>query len=133
MDVGDPSNFVRILELFGQSIPGLREMFSSVSITDIETEETIRKVFKNTDYLLDPHGAVGYLALERYLSDHSTNKGIFLETAHPVKFPESVERITGNKIPVPEIVKPMMLAEKKSTLVPADYTSLKDFLLKFLS
>ncbi len=133
MDVGDPSNFVRILELFGQSIPGLREMFSSVSITDSETEETIRKVFKNSGYILDPHGAVGYLALERYLSDHSTNKGIFLETAHPVKFPESVERITGNKIPVPEIVKPMMLAEKKSTLVPADYTSLKDFLLKFLS
>lgn len=133
MDVGDPSNFVRILELFGQSIPELSKIFSSVSTTDSETEQTILKVFKETGYLLDPHGAVGYLALKRYLSNHTTNKGFFLETAHPVKFPESVERITGKKIPVPEIVKPIMLAEKKSTLVPADYTSLKDFLLKFQS
>jgi threonine synthase len=131
MDVGDPSNFVRILELFGQSLPELTKMFSSVSITDNETEQTILKVYKDRGYLLDPHGAVGYLALERHLADHSTKKGFFLETAHPVKFPESVERITGEKIPVPEEVKPMMLAEKKSILVEADYIDLKEFLLNF--
>jgi threonine synthase len=131
MDVGDPSNFVRILELFGQSIPGLRKMLSSVSITDSETELTILKVFKDTGYLLDPHGAVGYLALERYLADHSKKNGFFLETAHPVKFPESVERITGKKILVPELVKPMMKAEKKSTLIRTDYNELKEFLVNF--
>lgn len=131
MDVGDPSNFVRILEIFGQSIPELRKVLSSVSITDSETELTILKVFKETGYLPDPHGAVGYLALERYLADHSKKKGFFLETAHPVKFPESVERITGKKIPVPEMVKPMMLAEKKSTGVRADYNELKEFLTNF--
>ena len=131
MDVGDPSNFVRILELFGQSLPELTKMLSSVSITDNETEQTILKVYTDKGYLLDPHGAVGYLALERYLTDHPAKKGFFLETAHPVKFPDSVERITGKKIPVPEEVKPMMLAEKKSTLVGADYIDLKEFLLNF--
>jgi threonine synthase len=131
MDVGDPSNFVRILELFEQSVPELSKILSSVSITDSETEQTILKVFKETGYILDPHGAVGYLALERYLADHSTKKGFFLETAHPVKFPESVERITGKKITVPEQVKPIMLAEKKSTLVKADYSELKEFLMYF--
>lgn len=131
MDVGDPSNFVRILELFGQSLPELTKIFSSVSITDSETEETILQVFKESGYLLDPHGAVGYLALERFLADHSSKKGFFLETAHPVKFPESVERITGKKIPVPEEVKPMMLAEIKSILIQAEYEGLKNFLNNF--
>jgi threonine synthase len=131
MDVGDPSNFVRILELFGQSLPELKKMFSSVSITDNETEQTILSVYKERSYLLDPHGAVGYLALERYLADHSAKKGFFLETAHPVKFPESVERITGKKIPVPQEVQPMMMAEKKSTLIQAEFTDLKDFLMNF--
>lgn len=131
MDVGDPSNFVRILELFGQSLPELTKMLSSVSITDNETEQTILKVYNDRGYLLDPHGAVGYLALDRYLADHPGKKGFFLETAHPVKFPESVERITGKIIPVPDEVKPMMLAEKKSSLIQAEYQYLKDFLIKF--
>ncbi len=131
MDVGDPSNFIRILELFGHSLPELIKKFSSVSITDNETEQTISKVYTEKGYLLDPHGAVGYLALERYLSEHSIKKGFFLETAHPVKFPESVERITGEKIPVPEEVQPMMQAVKKSTMVNADYINLKEFLLNF--
>jgi threonine synthase len=131
MDVGEPSNFVRILELFGKSLPELLKILSSVSITDFETEQTILKVYKESGYLLDPHGAVGYLALEKYLADHTMKKGFFLETAHPVKFPESVERITGDIIPVPKQVQPMMLAQKKSTLVKADYTDLKEFLLNF--
>jgi threonine synthase len=131
MDVGDPSNFIRILELFGQSLPELTKRFSSESISDSETEQTILKVYNEAGYLLDPHGAVGYLALERYLADHSKKKGFFLETAHPVKFPESVERITGKIIRVPEEVKPMMLAEKKSTLIQAEYSNLKEFLINF--
>jgi len=131
MDVGDPSNFTRILELFDQSLTDLTKILSSVSITDSETEETILRIFKETGYLLDPHGAIGYLALEEYLREHPGKKGFFLETAHPVKFPESVERITGYKIPVPEHVKPIMMAEKKATFIHGDYESLKKYLENF--
>jgi threonine synthase len=131
MDVGDPSNFTRILELFDRSLPELSKILSAVSITDSETEETILRVFNELGYLLDPHGAVGYLALERFLSEYPGKKGFFLETAHPVKFPESVERITGHEIPVPEHVKPIMRAEKKSTLIEADYEALKKILENF--
>lgn len=131
MDVGDPSNFIRILELFDHSIPEISRVLSSVSVTDSETEDTIRRVFKESGYLLDPHGAVGYLALERYLAEYPGKKGFILETAHPVKFPESVERITGQAIPVPEHVKPIMLAKKKATLIPAEYESLRSFLDSF--
>ena len=107
------------------------KILSSVSITDSETEDTIRRVFKESGYLLDPHGAVGYLALERYLAENPGKKGFILETAHPVKFPESVERITGQEIPVPEHVKPIMLAEKQATLISADYESFKSYLHRF--
>lgn len=130
MDVGDPSNFVRIMELFEQSLPGLSKKLHSVSISDSETEHTLEKVYKMHGYMLDPHGAVGYLALERYLSEHPGQKGFFLETAHPVKFPESVERITGYKIPIPEHVRPIMEAEKKSTMIEASYEALKNCILK---
>jgi len=96
-----------------------------VSYTDDQTEETIKEVYKDYGYLLDPHGAVSYIGLENYLHLHPDKKGFILETAHPVKFPESVERITGEKIPVPEHVLPIMQAEKKSTVINADYESLK--------
>jgi len=131
MDVGDPSNFIRILELFEHSLPDLAKMLSSVSITDIETEQTIGLVFKKYGYLLDPHGAVGFLALEKHLKEYPGKKGFFLETAHPVKFPESVERITRYKIPVPEHVLPIMKAEKKSLLTEASYNALKEYLSDF--
>jgi threonine synthase len=131
MDVGDPSNFTRILELFGQSLTGLSQVLSSESISDAETEQTLARVFREYDYLLDPHGAVGFLALERYLQANPRKKGFFLETAHPVKFPESIERITGETIPVPAHVQPIMLAEKKAKMIEADYGALKSFLENF--
>ena len=74
MDVGDPNNFVRILEIFEEDISELRRTLSAYSITDDETKETIKKVYKNEKYLLDPHGAVGYLSLEKYLSDNPESK-----------------------------------------------------------
>ena len=86
MDVGDPSNFVRIMELMQQEFPRLQSCFSSVSISDEDTKATLLRVFKEKNYLMDPHGAVGFLALENYLYAHPAEKGIFLETAHPVKF-----------------------------------------------
>lgn len=131
MDVGDPSNFVRILELFDGNEPPLGQMLSSESITDAETEKTIGAVYNEHGYTLDPHGAVGYLALHLYLKQHPASKGYFLETAHPLKFPESVERITKQSIPVPEQVVQVLKGEKKSTRTGSDYASLRDFLLRF--
>jgi len=129
MDVGNPSNFVRILEIFGNRFPDLKNRLSAYTITDAETEATIKRIWEETGYLADPHGAVGYLGLERYLLANPGLKGIFLETAHPVKFPESVERITGQPIPLPEVVASIMHLEKKSTLIGPDYEALKSYLL----
>jgi len=132
MDVGNPSNFVRILEIFQHQFPALKSKLSSFSITDAETESVIDEVFKKYQYTLDPHGAVGYLALQRYLTEHSNAKGIFLETAHPVKFPEAVEQATGQKIKLPEHISEIMDREKISTVISPEYEALRNFLLETL-
>ncbi|MFT3844533.1 MAG: threonine synthase [Lacibacter sp.] len=128
MDVGNPSNFVRILELFHNQFPQLKEKFSSVSITDEETKATMERVFDEYGYTLDPHGAVGFLALENYLQKHSGSKGIFLETAHPVKFYDVVEPVIHQTVPLPDAVKDIIDLPKKSSLIDASYQQLKDFL-----
>ncbi len=129
MDVANPSNFVRILEIFNREFSTLSNSLSSATVTDAETEATIKTVYQQTGYLLDPHGAVGYLALEQYLAQHG-GKGIFLETAHPVKFPEAVERITGKPVAIPEAVQTIMDAPKKSELMEVAYEKLRAFLLQ---
>jgi threonine synthase len=143
MDVGDPSNFVRILEIFGKQLPGtpapglsitlpaLREILTAYSITDEETTATIRSLYNDHHYLPDPHGAVGYLALEKYLSTHPGGKGIFLETAHPVKFYDTVEPVIGEKIALPTAVAPLLNKQKQSKKIAASYEELKDFLLSY--
>lgn len=129
MDVGNPSNFIRILEIFHHQFEALSKKLSSCSINDDETKATILKVLKEEDYLLDPHGAVGYLALKEYLAAHPGNKGIVLETAHPVKFYDVVEPVTGQKVPIPQSVQQQLALEKKSTQIAADAGLLKSFLL----
>ena len=129
MDVGNPSNFVRILEIFHHQFPELKNKLSSYSISDDDTVATIKEVYEQTNYLLDPHGAVGYLALEKYLTANPSAKGIFLETAHPVKFPDAVEKITGKKIELPLSIKDIMTQAKKSTKMKAEYIELKNYLL----
>jgi threonine synthase len=130
MDVGNPSNFVRILEIFHHQFPELKSKLSSYSITDTETMATIKQVYEKDNYVLDPHGAVGYLSLQRYLQNHPTQKGIILETAHPVKFPDAVESCIGKSIEIPEAVQSIMDKEKKSVLIKADYNQFKEYLLK---
>ena len=130
MDVGNPSNFIRILEIFHHQFPGLKENLSSSTISDEETIATISEVWKKYNYLLDPHGAVGYLSLKRFLENHQGQKGFFLETAHPVKFPEAVEKITGEKITIPSSIASIMGKEKTSILMKADYKELKEYLLQ---
>ncbi|MDP4213756.1 MAG: threonine synthase [Bacteroidota bacterium] len=129
MDVGDPSNFVRVLELFNHQFEPLKQTMSSESISDEETAAIIRSVYAEHSYLMDPHGAVGYLALKRYLKDHAGDSGIFLETAHPVKFYDVVEPIIEKSIPVPETVKILLNRNKTQVKIAADYDSLKHFLL----
>lgn len=132
MDVGSPSNFIRILELFHHQFPQLKETLSSVSITDDETRATMKRVFDETGYILDPHGAVGYLALEKYLYEHPALKGMFLETAHPVKFYDVVEPVLNQTIELPEAVKEIIELPKKSTIVDASYEQLKEYLKSVL-
>ena len=130
MDVGDPNNFVRILEIFEEDISELKRILSASSITDAETKETIQRIYKEDKYLLDPHGAVAYLSLDRYLKENPGFNGLFVETAHPVKFYDVVEPLIGEKIPLPTSVGQIMDKEKVSTKMEIDYSSLKEFLLK---
>jgi threonine synthase len=129
MDVGNPSNFIRILEIFHHQFPDLAKNLSSYSISDEETMETIKEVYDRSNYLLDPHGAVGYLSLKRFLEKHPNRKGIFLETAHPVKFPDAVEEATSIKINMPSSLSSIMEAQKKSVRMKASYELFKNFLL----
>ena len=131
MDVGDPSNFVRIMELMQQEFPKLQSCFSSVSISDEETKETLLRVFKEHDYLMDPHGAVGFLALENYLNVHPTEKGIFLETAHPVKFFDVVEPMIDQQVPLPEAVADIIHHPKQAVQMDVSSEALRDYLKKF--
>ncbi len=129
MDVGNPSNFIRILEIFQHQFVNLKKVLSSCSISDQETKDTLQKVYQTERYLLDPHGAVGYLALQRYLQNNPVEKGIVLETAHPVKFYDVVEPVIGEVVPIPESVQQQLLLEKKSTKIAAEVDLLKGFLL----
>ena len=129
MDVGNPSNFVRILQIFHHQFKALQNVLSSYSITDDETKATLKYVYEAHNYLLDPHGAVGFLALQHYLQTHPNQKGIVLETAHPVKFYDVVEPVTGQPVPIPEAIKQQLLLQKKSTKINADGDLLKGFLL----
>lgn len=129
MDVGDPSNFVRIMQLFQQEVSALKDKVSSVSVTDETTKQTLLSVYKKYNYLCDPHGAVAYRALEDYLNEHPGDKGIFLETAHPVKFYDVVEPIINETVPVPESIQQQLKLEKKSIKIKTGADALKEFVL----
>ena len=129
MDVGDPSNFVRILELFDKEFNQVKNKLSGYTIDDEETLKTIERVEKDYGYVLDPHGAVAFVALEKYLAENG-GKGFFLETAHPVKFPDSVEKATGKSVEIPKSLEELMRQEKFTTEINPQYEELKEFLLK---
>jgi threonine synthase len=129
MDVGNPSNFVRIMEIFQQQFSNLTAKVSSCSVTDEVTKQTLLSVYKDHNYLCDPHGAVAYHALENYLQTNPGSKGMFLETAHPVKFYDVVEPVIGQTVPVPESIKEQLVKEKKSAVIGAGVGELKSFLM----
>jgi len=128
MDVGNPSNFVRILELFHQQLGDLKKIFSSYSISDEQTKIALKQVYDKHQYLMDPHGSVGYIALQEHLSGHAGSKGIFLETAHPVKFYDVVEPIIHTPVPIPASVNAVLNNEKVAQSMDADYAQLKEYL-----
>ncbi len=127
MDVGDPSNFVRILEIFKNDDDKLKEVLSSYSFTDQETQNAMKEIKEKLHYIADPHGAVGYLGLKKYGSDANTY-GIFLETAHPVKFLDVVAPIINETIELPKQIQEVIDKEKISIKI-STYSALKEFLL----
>jgi threonine synthase len=130
MDVGDPSNFVRMLEIFDHQYGELKEFITAYSITDAETAKTITEVNEKFNYLPDPHGAVAYAALKKYLEENNADEGIFLETAHPVKFYDVVEPLVNSKIPVPDSVKQILNKKKSSKKISNQYQDLRDYLIE---
>lgn len=128
MDVSDPSNFVRVLQLFENSRQLLSTKFSSYSYCDNATRGAMLDIYKEHNYTADPHGAVGYLGLKEYLKDHPDAHGIFLETAHPIKFLPAVEPVVG-PLALPEQIKELMNAQKDALAI-SDYQELKNHLLK---
>ena len=107
----------------------LSTVFSAVRVTDEETKQVIKEVDAANGYLMDPHGAVGYIALKNYLNNHPGLSGIFAETAHPIKFYDVVEEIIQREIPLPDSIQSLMQNEKKSVEIEADYQVLKSYLL----
>ncbi|CAL2087001.1 threonine synthase [Tenacibaculum sp. 190524A05c] len=126
MDVGNPSNFIRIQKLFNNSFENLKGGFSSFSFDDDATKESMKRIYKESNYIADPHGAVGYLGLEK----HQLKKdeyGVFLETAHPVKFLDVVESTLNLKLSIPEEIQELIKKEKHSIKI-STYDELKSFL-----
>jgi len=127
MDVGDPSNFARVLDLYSNSCEAIKAEISGVSYNDEEIADTLKTCFEDTNYLLDPHGACGYQALKDGLQVNET--GVFLETAHPAKFLETVERIIGQKVDIPQKLQEFMKGEKQSLELSKDFDGFKKYLL----
>ena len=128
MDVGDPSNFARVMDLYGKDVEAVRKDISGARYSDEQIADAIRNCLKSTGYQLDPHGACGYQALKECLK--AGEVGVFLETAHPAKFKEKVEAITGSEIAIPERLQAFMRGTKQSVELSKQFADFKDFLMK---
>ena len=129
MDVGDPSNFFRIRHLFQDNFDALKENLSSYPFTDDETKKALKEIHNINGYIADPNGAVGYLGLKKYQEQHPDTYGIFLETAHPVKFLDIVEETLDEKLEIPAQIEKVM-GRTKSSIKISTYDDLKKYLLK---
>ncbi len=127
MDVGNPSNFIRIQQLFDNDLNLMKNSFSAYSFTDKETKNAMKQIYNNSKYLADPHGAVGYLGAKLFQKKHSKSLCIFLETAHPVKFMDIIKETLSVRIAIPEQIKSVLEKEKKSIKIKT-YEELKRFL-----
>ena len=129
MDVSNPSNFIRIQKIFNNDLQKINKVIKGYSYNDSETREAIKDVYNSYNYIMDPHSAIGYLGLKSYLKNpRSDVNGIFLSTAHPIKFKEEVENSIGEQISLPSRLKKIM-TKKKNTIEIESYDQLKDHLL----
>ncbi|MGH2666003.1 threonine synthase [Flavobacterium sp.] len=127
MDVSDPSNFVRIRELYNDDLELFKKDFSAFSFTDEETKDALQNIYKQQHYITEPHGAIGYLGLKKELEKHQDSIGIFLETAHPIKFSEIVESSLNIQLPIPQQIQ-SVLDKKKISHKIETYDELKNIL-----
>ena len=128
MDVGDPSNFARIYDLYGKSHERISSLISGATYKDEQIAETMRQCYSETGYVLDPHGACGYKALEEGLQEGEI--GVFCETAHPAKFKEKVDSILGTDIEIPARLRAFMEGEKQSVEMSKDFADFKRYLMQ---
>jgi threonine synthase len=127
MDVGSPSNFARILNLYDHSHEKISSIIKGFRYSDEQIRETIKKLYDHTGYLCDPHGACGFKALQEYLKQGQV--GVFLETAHPAKFKETVEQVLGNgTVELPGKLATFMKGQKKSVAMTCDYTTFREYI-----
>lgn len=129
MDVGNPSNFARIQKIFNNDLVKMKKNLSGFSFTDKDTQKAMKEIYQISGYIADPHGAVGYLGLKEYLANKKNNLyGVFLETAHPVKFSDSVNQTLNSEVRIPKRLKETLSRDKVSIPIK-DYNELKNFLL----
>jgi threonine synthase len=129
MDVGNPSNFARMLDVYGSTWNNMKNDIKGYAYTDEATKEAVKEVFVKYNYVIDPHGAVGYLALKEYQKANDV-VGIVLETAHPTKFLDDMESILNHKLDIPERLASLADKKKESILRGIDFESFKDWLLE---
>lgn len=135
MDVGNPSNFSRMLELYDNNVEKMRNDIHGASFSDTETKKAILNVYKRYKYIMDPHGTVAYLGLIDFMKNKEYKKykeceGVFLETAHPAKFFEEVEKVIGAPVSMPDRLKSYIKREKKAILLKNNFSEFKNFLLQ---
>jgi threonine synthase len=128
MDVGDPSNFARIYDLYGKSHERITSLISGATYTDEQIRQTMRQCYEETGYILDPHGACGYQALADGLQPGEV--GVFCETAHPAKFKEKVDDILGIDVEIPERLAAFMRGEKQSVQMSKEFGDFKAYLMQ---
>ncbi|MDC0371642.1 threonine synthase [Flavobacteriaceae bacterium] len=130
MDVGNPSNFVRIQKLHDNNFEALKNNLTAYSFSDEQTKEALSAIYKGSGYIADPHGAVGYLGCKSYREKNPAAQTIFLETAHPTKFLDVVEAVIPEKIALPAQIQ-AVIEKEKSAIFVEDYSQFKTFLLNF--
>jgi threonine synthase len=128
MDVGNPSNFERLLDIFDNDWNRMSSMVSGSWFDDDQIRQHIRDEYQRSGYILDPHGAVASMGLDFYLNKHPGSTGIFVETAHPAKFSDIVEPVIGTKLAMPENLKGLRERKKEALLMKPGYTHLEEYL-----
>lgn len=127
MDVGDPSNFARIYDLYGKSHERITSLISGATYSDEQIRQTMKQCYEETGYILDPHGACGYQALEDGLKEGEV--GVFCETAHPAKFKEKVDDILGIDVEIPDRLAAFMKGDKQSVPMTKAFADFKTYLM----